>query len=275
MPLHALTGDPFDALGDPNRRAIVELLRTGDRSVSELADALPISRPAVSRHLRLLKQAGLVADRAEGTRRLYRLDDEGIAAVRAYLEHVWGKPRPGAGSSPRTQANGQDGTPLDRADRADRDRVRGRLLARARLRHLGEQDLAVVARSHSMSSAPGLVVTFESRAGGRIYERTPDGTEHDWGEVLAWEPPRRLAYLWHLGTDHGRATEVDISFAGGAGASATSAAGAASSPTTGRRWVPRSGWPGSRWRRPAGRRSPARPGSAGGAGRSRCRWCRG
>jgi DNA-binding transcriptional ArsR family regulator len=91
MPLHALPGDPFDALGDPNRRAIVELLAAGDRSVSELAGALPISRPAVSRHLRLLKEAGLVADRAEGTRRLYRLDDEGIAAVREYLEQVWGE----------------------------------------------------------------------------------------------------------------------------------------------------------------------------------------
>ena len=86
-------GEPFEALGDPNRRAIVELLRTGDRSVQELADALPISRPAVSRHLRLLKEAGLVTDRAEGTRRLYRLHDEGIEAVRAYLEQVWGETR--------------------------------------------------------------------------------------------------------------------------------------------------------------------------------------
>jgi DNA-binding transcriptional ArsR family regulator len=83
--------DPFDALGDPNRRAIVELLRSGDRSVQELADELPISRPAVSRHLRLLKQAGLVTDRPAGTRRLYRLHDEGIEAVREYLEHVWGE----------------------------------------------------------------------------------------------------------------------------------------------------------------------------------------
>ena len=69
----------------------MELLRERDRSVRELADELPISRPAVSRHLRLLKDAGLVSDRAEGTRRLYRLHDEGIEAVRTYLEQVWGE----------------------------------------------------------------------------------------------------------------------------------------------------------------------------------------
>jgi uncharacterized protein YndB with AHSA1/START domain len=72
--------------------------------------------------------------------------------------------------------------------------------------------------SHSVSSAPGLMVRFEPRPGGRIFERTPQGVEHDWGEVLAWEPPHRLAYLWHLGSDRGRATEVDISFAGDAAA---------------------------------------------------------
>ena len=68
----------------------MELLRERDRSVRELADELPISRPAVSRHLRLLKDAGLVIDRPEGTRRLYRLHDEGIEAVRGYLVQVWG-----------------------------------------------------------------------------------------------------------------------------------------------------------------------------------------
>ena len=83
-------GDPFDALGDPNRRAIVELLRTGERSVREIADSLPITRPAVSRHLRLLGEAGLVVAEPRGTRRLYRLHGEGVAAVRAYLEEVWG-----------------------------------------------------------------------------------------------------------------------------------------------------------------------------------------
>lgn len=90
MPLDPVAGDPFDALGDPNRRAIVELLRHGDRSVQDLADRLPISRPAVSRHLRLLKEAGIVIDRAEGTRRIYALHAEGIEAVRDYLEGIWG-----------------------------------------------------------------------------------------------------------------------------------------------------------------------------------------
>jgi DNA-binding transcriptional ArsR family regulator len=83
--------DPFDALGDPNRRAIVELLATRDHSVQQLADALPISRPAVSRHLRLLKEAGLVVEEPRGTRRIYRLHGEGVAAVRSYLERVWGE----------------------------------------------------------------------------------------------------------------------------------------------------------------------------------------
>jgi DNA-binding transcriptional ArsR family regulator len=90
MAATAPRGDPFEALGDPNRRAIVELLGAGGRSVREIADALPISRPAVSRHLRLLKGAGLVTEEARGTRRIYRLHDQGVEAVRAYLAQVWG-----------------------------------------------------------------------------------------------------------------------------------------------------------------------------------------
>jgi DNA-binding transcriptional ArsR family regulator len=86
-----LRRDPFEALGDSNRRAIVELLGAGGRSVREIADALPISRPAVSRHLRLLKDAGLVIDRPRGTRRVYELHDLGVEAVRAYLAEVWGE----------------------------------------------------------------------------------------------------------------------------------------------------------------------------------------
>jgi DNA-binding transcriptional ArsR family regulator len=86
-----LAGDPFDALGDPHRRAIVELLGDGGRSVREIADALPISRPAVSRHLRLLKAAGLVTEEPQGTRRIYHLHDQGMEAVQQYLQQVWGE----------------------------------------------------------------------------------------------------------------------------------------------------------------------------------------
>jgi DNA-binding transcriptional ArsR family regulator len=91
MAVPARAGDPFEALGDPNRRAIVELLGDGDRSVQQLADSLPISRPAVSRHLRLLREAGLVVEEPRGTRRIYRLHDEGVEAVRVYLARVWGE----------------------------------------------------------------------------------------------------------------------------------------------------------------------------------------
>jgi uncharacterized protein YndB with AHSA1/START domain len=70
---------------------------------------------------------------------------------------------------------------------------------------------------HSVSGEPGLTVTFEPRAGGRIYERTPEGAEHDWGEVLVWEPPHRLAYLWHLRFDRADATEVEVTFAAAGG----------------------------------------------------------
>ncbi len=71
-------------------------------------------------------------------------------------------------------------------------------------------------KGHSVSGDPGLTVVLEPRVGGRIFERTPDGEEHEWGEVLAWDPPHRLTYLWHIRLDRADATEVTIAFAGDA-----------------------------------------------------------
>ncbi|WP_345381568.1 metalloregulator ArsR/SmtB family transcription factor [Pseudonocardia yuanmonensis] len=76
-------------LGDPSRRAIFELLARRPSSVQQLADELPISRPAVSQHLRVLREGGLVVSRAEGTRRIYRLNPEGVTALRTWLDGVW------------------------------------------------------------------------------------------------------------------------------------------------------------------------------------------
>jgi DNA-binding transcriptional ArsR family regulator len=82
----------IDALGDPTRRAILERLRPGPIAVGELARDLPVSRPAVSQHLKVLKQAGLVVDTPAGARRLYSVDAGGIEALRAYLDDFWNLP---------------------------------------------------------------------------------------------------------------------------------------------------------------------------------------
>ena len=79
----------IQALADPTRRAVFESLRAGPRPVGEIADGLPVSRPAVSQHLRVLKGAGLVTDERQGARRLYRIDPDGLGALRAYLDGFW------------------------------------------------------------------------------------------------------------------------------------------------------------------------------------------
>jgi DNA-binding transcriptional ArsR family regulator len=81
--------DGLGLLGDPTRRAIFELLALRPSTVGELAQQLPITRSAVSQHLRVLKDGGLVVSRAEGTRRIYRLNPDGVTALRAYLDRVW------------------------------------------------------------------------------------------------------------------------------------------------------------------------------------------
>jgi DNA-binding transcriptional ArsR family regulator len=79
----------FAALADPTRRAVFERLADGPTSVGELAQDLPVSRPAVSQHLKVLKQAGLVVDRPEGARRVYQIDPQGLGQIRAWLDRFW------------------------------------------------------------------------------------------------------------------------------------------------------------------------------------------
>ena len=81
--------NPFEALGNPTRRALFELLRKGARSVTELAAALPVSQPAVSQHLQVLRDARLVRVQKSGQQRIYSIDPEGVAELRSYLEDLW------------------------------------------------------------------------------------------------------------------------------------------------------------------------------------------
>jgi DNA-binding transcriptional ArsR family regulator len=89
--VQANEADVWIALGDPTRKAIFELVAERPRAVGELASELPVTRPAVSQHLRVLKEAGLVADEAVGTRRIYRVAPDGLAALRTDLERFWGR----------------------------------------------------------------------------------------------------------------------------------------------------------------------------------------
>jgi DNA-binding transcriptional ArsR family regulator len=87
----AYAGRILDALGDPTRRLVFKRLRRGARSVGEIAEGMDVSRPAVSQHLKVLKAARLVTDRAEGTRRLYAVDPRGVRALRSWLDGFWGE----------------------------------------------------------------------------------------------------------------------------------------------------------------------------------------
>jgi DNA-binding transcriptional ArsR family regulator len=87
----ALATRGLEALGDPTRRVIFEHVAESPRPVGELARELPVSRPAVSQHLRVLKEAGLVIDRQDGSRRIYELDPDGLDALRAYLDQFWNR----------------------------------------------------------------------------------------------------------------------------------------------------------------------------------------
>jgi DNA-binding transcriptional ArsR family regulator len=110
-------------LGDPTRRAIFELLARHPSSVQELADQLPISRPAVSQHLKVLRDGGLVVSQPEGTRRIYRLDPQGVAAMRAWLEGVWDQALTGFHKvADQAAADALFTGPADPADREDTER---------------------------------------------------------------------------------------------------------------------------------------------------------
>ena len=104
----------FDALGDPTRRQVFRLLKGGERSVGDIAAELPVSRPAVSQHLRVLKEAELVSDRPDGVRRLYAVRRTGLEALQHELETMWD-------DALAAFANAADTPPRGSRSRADRD----------------------------------------------------------------------------------------------------------------------------------------------------------
>jgi DNA-binding transcriptional ArsR family regulator len=162
-------GSALAALADPTRRQVFERLRKGPQAVGELADRLPVSRPAVSQHLKVLKEAGLVADRPEGTRRVYFIDPKGLGQITRTITVA----------------------PVKKTLRVNAPQTRAFEVFTARFESWWP-------KGHHIGKAEMKHVFIEPMAGGRWYEEGVDGSECDWGKVLAWDPPSRLVLSWHL-----------------------------------------------------------------------------
>jgi DNA-binding transcriptional ArsR family regulator len=205
----------LDALGDPNRRRILGRLAAGPADVAGLSAGMPVGRTAVSMHLRVLKAAGLIADRADGNRRVYHLQPDALRQLRDHLDWYWERS-------------------LAAYQRAAEDRAREQAMT-AEPEIVVEKTVQVNAPlaiafevfieqqwwpvdTHHLAEPPGREVVLEPFPGGRWYERAADGTETDWGSVLAWQPPYRLLLTWQVSPrwtyepDPARASQIEVTF---------------------------------------------------------------
>jgi len=188
---------------------------------------LPVSRPAVSQHLQVLRTAGLVHSRQAGTRHIYRLDPRGFAELRAWLDRFLDEDDEGAEATPITAAGpapaltdagaGEAGGAAGPAPAGETGPLRKSITVRRTpptAFRLFTQGIASwwPLTSHSLSGADAASCTIEGRPGGRVFERTRLGRPLIWGHVLEWEPPRRLVFTWHPGREAGTAQEIEVSF---------------------------------------------------------------
>jgi DNA-binding transcriptional ArsR family regulator/uncharacterized protein YndB with AHSA1/START domain len=203
----------LEALGDRTRRQIVGRLAHHSASVGELARTLPVGRPAVSMHLRVLREAGLVSARAQGTRRLYQLEPDALAAVRDYLDWYWRQ----ALESFRQHVEAEGDKPMQPELKVTTSVIVEAVPTRAFELFIDQERWWPIA-THHMAEQPGETAVLEPFVGGRWYERARDGRETDWGTVLAFEPPHRILLTWQMSADwtHDpdpeRASEIEVTF---------------------------------------------------------------
>jgi DNA-binding transcriptional ArsR family regulator/uncharacterized protein YndB with AHSA1/START domain len=209
--------DGWGALGDPTRRAIFERLADRPRAVGELAGELPVSRPAVSQHLKVLKDARLVVDRRVGTRRIYHLDPDGVGALRAYLDHFWDQALAAYKTAVEQPTKGEL-----MSTQATETSVRTSIVVEAPL----ERAFSVFTEGIGSWFPPEYNLldveiaerVFEPRVGGHVYDRGTDGSECRWARVLAYEPPTRVVISWDISPqwqiegDPDRTSEVEVRF---------------------------------------------------------------
>ena len=216
MNAYAISG--WTALGDPTRRAIFERLVERPRAVGELANGLPVSRPAVSQHLKVLKSAGLVVDRQAGKHRIYQVDPDGLVALRAELDRFWNSTltaykavveKPAKEILMSTQAEATTSVQTSIVVEAP--------IERAFQVFTGEFD-RIKPREHNLLQVEVAETVLEPHVGGYIYDRGVDGSECRWARMLAYEPPHRLVFSWDIGPtwqielDPAKTSEVEVRF---------------------------------------------------------------
>ena len=203
------TAESFEALGDSTRRLVFELVCAGPRSVGELAEAVPVSRPAVSQHLRVLKDAGLVIDQAAGTRRIYRVAATGVEQLRAYVEGLWDTALAGFASVVEEEARSMSTTAIKPVEKTLVVDAPVGLAFAVFTERMGDWwPLA----THSIGNERTRSARVEGEVGGRIYEIQDDGTEAEWGIVSAWEPPHHFAMEWKVNPDAAAPTLIEVAF---------------------------------------------------------------
>ena len=209
--------DGWGVLGDRTRRTILERVADRAQTVGELAAGLPVSRPAVSQHLKVLKDAGLVVDQPVGNRRIYRVDPAGMAAFRAQLEGFWSRTL--AAYKQPVEQIGAGGVMTTHTGQPT---VRTQIVVEAPI----ERAFAVFTErfgdfklpEHNILGLELAETVFEPRVGGHIYDRAVDGSECRWARVLAYEPPHRVMFSWDLDprwqleSNPDKTSEVEVRF---------------------------------------------------------------
>ncbi len=206
----------LDALGDPMRRRILGRLAEGPLDVGALAEGMPIGRTAVSMHLRVLKDAGLVADEREGTRRRYHLQADAFRAVRDHLDWYWERSLDAFKIAAETRAK-ELKMPKLLEDVIVAKEVTVEAPLAVAFEVFIEQTWWPVT-THHIASTPGVATVLEPFVGGRWYERDADGIETDWGVVMAWQPPHRIVLTWQVNAQWGYevdpllGSEIEVTF---------------------------------------------------------------
>lgn len=197
------------------RRRIIGRLAVGPLDVGGISAGMPIGRTAVSMHLRVLKAAGLVGDRAVGNRRVYHLEPDALRRLRDHLDWYWERSLAAYQRAVEARAREQNMTAEQEIVVAKTVRVNAPLAVAFEV--FVDQEWWPV-DTHHLAEPHGSEVVLEQFQGGRWYERAADGAETDWGTVLAWQPPYRLLLTfqvssrWTYEENPGRSSQIEVTF---------------------------------------------------------------